>query len=83
MNKCMHQHDSKILEVLNNFDKIIYRAQTDQELDKILESSKDNIKIGLDYYNSTSTNSTNLTLLLNMLIMIIVGFLIYMYSIKN
>ena len=81
--KHINEHDSKILEVLNNFDKIIYRAQTDQELEKILESSKDNIKIGLDYYNSTSTNSTNLTLLLNMLIMIIVGFLIYMYSNKK
>ena len=81
--KHINEHDSKILEVLNNFDKIIYRAQTDQELEKILESSKDNIKIGLDYYNSTSNNSTNLTLLLNMLIMIIIGFLIYMYSIKK
>lgn len=81
--KHINEHDSKILEVLNNFDKIIYRAQTDQELEKILESSKDNIKIGLDYYNSTSNNSTNLTLLLNMLIMIIIGFLIYMYSNKK
>ena len=81
--KHINEHDSKILEVLNNFDKIIYRAQTDQELDKILESSKENINIGLDYYNSTSTNSTKLTILFNMLIILIIGLLIYMYSNKK
>ena len=81
--KHINEHDSKILEVLNNFDKIIYRAQTDQELDKILESSKENINIGLDYYNSTYNNGTKLTILLNMLIILIIGLLIYMYSNKK
>jgi ABC-type bacteriocin/lantibiotic exporter with double-glycine peptidase domain len=81
--KHINEHDSKILEILNNFDKIIYRAQTDQELEKILSSSKDNIKIGLEYYNSTYNNETIVTILLNVLIIIIIGYLIYLYSQKK
>ncbi len=81
--KHINEHDSKILEVLSHFDKIIYRAQTSEELKKMLESSKENIKIGQDYYNTTYSNGTNLQIILNVLVIIIIGFLIHMFINKK
>jgi len=79
----INEHDNKILEVLGNFDKIIYRAQTDQELKTLLKSSNENKKIGFKYYSHTYNNGTNLTILQNMLIIIIIGYLIYLYINKK
>lgn len=67
-------NENQILEVLNNMDRIIYRGQTDKEIEKLEKLAKKTIDKAYDYYSFTSTNTMFMYIFIYF---VIFGFLYY------
>jgi ATP-binding cassette subfamily B protein len=75
--------DSKQVEILSNFDKIIYRGFSDIEMNSyknICSNIKDK---GFKHYNTMLCNQINISFLVNFNIFIIIYYFIYYNKIEN
>jgi ABC-type bacteriocin/lantibiotic exporter with double-glycine peptidase domain len=76
-------NESFITEILNNFDKIIYRGESTSELNILWEKSKEVISYGYNFYKKANTNMLILNIILFIIIFILIYYLIYLFTKKN
>ena len=75
--------ESKQIESLSNFDKIIYRGFSDIELNKFKKLSNNTKDFGTKYYDNILINETMILLLINFTIFIVIYYFIYYNKIDN
>ena len=76
-------NETYMLEILNNMDKIIYRGQTNDEIEAFNEKSQTAVNSAFDFYSSTNNNSIVMNIILHLVIFACVGYMISMYFNKN
>lgn len=76
-------NETYMLEILNNIDKIIYRGQTNDEIEAFNEKSQTAVNSAFDFYSSTNNNSIVMNIILHLVIFACVGYMINMYFNKN
>ena len=79
----MLSNESNIVEILNNFDKIIHRGESDNETNNLWEKSEDVIKLGYNFYKNNTIHGLILNIILFILIFILIYYLIILYSNKK
>ena len=75
--------ESVITEILNNFDKIIYRGESKNELNSLWELSKEVINYGYEFYKKTSTVILCLNIIIFITIFLLLYYLIYLFRNKQ
>jgi ABC-type bacteriocin/lantibiotic exporter with double-glycine peptidase domain len=75
--------ESLISEILNNFDKIIYRAESKNELNSLSESSEKVINHGYHFYKKSSRIILYLNIIIFITIFILLYYLIYLFRNKE
>jgi ABC-type bacteriocin/lantibiotic exporter with double-glycine peptidase domain len=68
-----YDNEAHLLEILHNFDKIIYRGQTQYESDMFAEKSKEAFEKALDFQNTAETYG----LFINAIVALIVGAILW------
>jgi len=81
--KDVNDNEAYLMEILNNIDKIIYRGQTENEIDIFNEKSNNAINSAFDFYSSTNKNSIAMNIILHVVLFICLGYLISMYFKKD
>lgn len=76
-------NESYIVEILNNFDKIIYRGESNNEIKKLWKKSEDVIELGYNFYKNNANHSLIMNIGIFLLIFILIYYLIYLYINKN
>lgn len=69
-----YDNEARLLEILHNFDKIIYRGQTQYESDLFKEKSKEAFDKALDFQSTAETYG----LFINMIVSLIVGTILWL-----
>lgn len=77
------ENESFITEILNNFDKIIYRGESNNELNSLWEKSKEVIKYNYNFYKKSTNYMVILNIILFITIFILIYYLIYLFTKKN
>jgi ABC-type bacteriocin/lantibiotic exporter with double-glycine peptidase domain len=77
------ENESYITEILNNFDKIIYRGESNNELNILWELSKDVINKGYEFYKKSTTNILILNIIIFITIFLLLYYLIILFKNKN
>jgi ATP-binding cassette subfamily B protein len=76
-------NEGYLMEMLNNIDKIIYRGQTDNEINIYQEKTKEGIQRAYDFYNTTDWYSTATNTMIYVVIFVSIYVLIYLYFSKQ
>lgn len=76
-------NESYIVEILNNFDKIIYRGESNNEIKKLWKKSEDVIELGYNFYKNNANHSFIMNIGIFLLIFILIYYLIHLYINKN
>ena len=79
----LHKTDAKLIDVLSNLDKIIYRGVVNTESAKFKELTDDNYNSGFQYYSKSRTHITVMLCLVLMIIFICLAYMIYLFSEKR
>ena len=79
----VNENEVCLLEILNNIDKIVYRGQTQKEMENYDEKSTNAVKSAFDFYSSTNTNSIVMNVILHINLFVCIGYLISMYFSKD
>jgi len=77
------ENEAITTEILNNFDKIIYRGESNNELNSLWEKSKEVINLSYNFYKNTITHILILNIIIFITIFILLYYLIYLFSNKN
>ena len=75
--------DTKQIEILSNFDKIIYRGFSDIEIKSFKNLCNDINDTGYKHFNTMLYNQINISFLINFNIFIIIYYFIYYNKIEN
>lgn len=75
--------ESTITEILNNFNKIIYRGYVKKESDDLKKVTNDVLDIHYDYYNKLNNYNIIINILIFSTIFILIFYLIRIYINKN
>ena len=81
--KKLSTFEEEVHENLNNFSKIILRGQKNNELNIISNNVDIMCKSVLDFINFTNNKLLIYNIIIHVLVLIIIGYLIYLYSNKN
>lgn len=81
--KRVGENEAYLLEILNNIDKIIYRGQTEKEIDIFADKTDKSIDVAFTFYSSANYHGTIMNIIVFMIIFFCVGFLIYLYFNKK
>ena len=81
--KTMVNNEDLIHENLNNISKIILRGQKNNEINIINNQLNDIYKSGYKFINLSNNNLLIYNIIIHVLLLIIIGYLIYLYSKKN
>ena len=81
--KLVGENEAYLLEILNNIDKIIYRGQTDAEIEIFETKTNKSIDVAFNFYSSTNYHGTIMNIIVFILIYCCIGFLIYLYFKKK
>lgn len=76
-------NESYIVELLNNFDKIIYRGESNNEIQNLWEKSENVINLGYNFYKNNTNHSLIINIGIFILIFILIYYLINLYINKN
>jgi ABC-type bacteriocin/lantibiotic exporter with double-glycine peptidase domain len=79
----MLMNESSIVEILNNFDKIIHRGESINETNTLWKKSEEVIKIGYEFYKNNTTHGLFLNIILFIFIFILIYYLIILYNNKH
>jgi len=79
----MNANESVILDIFNNFDKIIYRGEGTQEIKSYKERSDQCVEKTVDFYNMTNRHTILLMVLLYIILFFSIIYLIAMHQTKN
>ena len=77
------ENEGFITEIFNNFDKIIYRGTSNNELNILWEKSKEVINISYNFYQKVIKNTFVLNIILFSTIFLLIYYLIYLFINKN
>ena len=80
--KVVH-NETIISENLNNFNKIILRGKKNDELNILDNNTKEIYKIGSNFYKILNNTLLSSDIIIYSLLLIIIGYLIYLYSKKK
>lgn len=81
--KNINENENFIIEILNNIDKIIFRGKIKDEINN-LKIKTDNLhNIGYDMYECINNRFLILYSIIYITIFILIGYLIYLFSIKK
>lgn len=81
--ECILNNEYSSSELLNNFDKIIYRGKIKDELSIINKNSKNVIEKGSIFYNNSINKSFIINGFIYLLLFILIFYLIYIYIKKK
>lgn len=81
--KTIIKSDIHLIDLLNNVDKIIYRGQTDPEIQTFGGLSKMNIKKGKEYYDLSNYHITVMTAIIFAVVLISIYMLLGLYFKKK
>lgn len=81
--KRVGENEAYLIEILNNIDKIIYRGQTEKEIDIFADKTDKSVDSAFKFYSSANYHGTIMNILLFIIIFFCVGFLIYLYFNKK
>jgi len=81
--KNINQNENFIIEILNNIDKIIFRGKIKDEIDNLKKKSDNLHNIGYDMYECINNRFLILYSIIYITIFILIGYLIYLFSIKK
>ncbi len=81
--KTIMKSDIHLIDLLNNIDKIIYRGQTDPEIQTFSGLSKMNIKKGQDYYNLSNYHITVMNTIIFAVVLVTIYMLLGLYFKKE
>lgn len=79
----INSNESFIVEILNNFDKIIYRGETTFELKDLWKKSKELIDLAYDFYKNNTKHILVLNIIIFALIFILLFYLISLFYKKK
>lgn len=77
--KTVVKTDMHIIDLLNNVDKVIYRGQTESELNKLSELNNNNFINARAYYNVSNYHNTVMSAIIFIVILFSVWYLIKIY----
>jgi ATP-binding cassette subfamily B protein len=75
--------ENSLLEILNNMDKIIYRGQTDNEIEIYKKKTEIGIEKAYSFYNTTDWYNTVLNTLIYIVVFVSIYTLIHLYFTKQ
>jgi ABC-type bacteriocin/lantibiotic exporter with double-glycine peptidase domain len=81
--KNINQNENFIIEILNNIDKIIFRGKIKDEIDNLKKKSDNLYNIGYNMYKYINNRFLILYSIIYITIFILIGYLIYLFSIKK
>jgi len=77
------ENESITTEILNNFDKIIYRGEKNNELSNLWEKSKKVIDLGYNFYKNSTIHVLVLNIIVFITIFILIFYLIHLFIKKK
>jgi ABC-type multidrug transport system fused ATPase/permease subunit len=81
--KYSHENESYLVEILNNVDRIISRGQSINEINNFSEKSENCMNYAYKFYSNSNYHGIVLNILTLLIVCISIGYLIYLYKIKN
>jgi ABC-type bacteriocin/lantibiotic exporter with double-glycine peptidase domain len=81
--KYVGDNESYLVEILNNIDKIIFRGQTEKEINEFEKKTNKSIEKAFDFYSITNFHGTIMNLGVFALIFMCIGYLIYLFFNKK
>jgi len=81
--KYVGDNESYLVEILNNIDKIIFRGQTEKEIDVFEKKTNRSIEKAFQFYATTNFHGGIMNLGVFALIFSCIGYLIYLYFHKK
>lgn len=81
--KYVGETESYLLEMLNNIDKIIYRGQTESEIDIFSKKTQKSVDMAYTFYSNISYHGTIMNIMVFIIIFISIAHLIRLYFNKE
>ena len=73
----LNQNEQEVVDLFNNFDKIIYRGKVESEIAQYEQRVKTCVKTSMDFYNTNTKHHLVMLSLIYIIIFLTVGYLIY------
>ena len=73
----LNQNEQTVIDMFNNFDKIIYRGKVESEIAEYESRVQTCVKTSLDFYNTNTQHHIVMLSLIYFIIFLTVGYLIY------
>jgi len=81
--KYVGENESYLLEILNNIDKIIYRGQTNFEIDIFKNKTDKSIDFAYKFYSNTNYHGIIMNIIFFLLIFICIWYIIFLFFQKK
>jgi ABC-type bacteriocin/lantibiotic exporter with double-glycine peptidase domain len=81
--KYVNDNESYLVEILNNIDKIIYRGQTETEINEFSKKTDKSIHSAFNFYSNTAYHSTMMNIMVFIIIFLCIWQIIYMFFNKS
>uniref|UniRef100_A0A6C0DRS4 ABC transporter domain-containing protein n=1 Tax=viral metagenome TaxID=1070528 RepID=A0A6C0DRS4_9ZZZZ len=75
--------ESKIIDILNNLDKIIHRGNSENEMNEFAEITEIGIKRGADYYEAVNYTNFVCNIIIFIIVSLAISYLIHLYFQKQ
>jgi len=73
----LNQNEQEVIDLFNNFDKIIYRGKVESEIEEYDRRVETCVQTSIDFYNTTTAHHIIMLSLVYIIIFLTVGYLIY------
>lgn len=81
--KNVNETESYLIDILNNMDKIVYRGQTDSEINTFSQKTNNSIDAALAFYSNTNYHGTVMTIIVFLILFVSLGYLIHLFFNKE
>ena len=75
--------ESYIVEILNNFDKIIFRGHKDKEIDKFTNITNETFNAGFNSHKYINYHITIISIIVFIMIFLIISYMLYLFYNNN
>ena len=73
----LNQNEQEVIDLFNNFDKIIYRGKVESEISEYEKRVQTCVKTALDFYNTNTKDHLIMLSIIYLIIFLTVGYLIH------
>lgn len=73
----LNQNEQEVIDLFNNFDKIIYRGKVESEIQEYEKRVQTCVKTAMDFYNTNTKDHLIMLTIIYLIIFLTVGYLIY------